>query len=223
MRTDHASRACLSLCLLALTGCLLTAPARAQPCLGLPHDPGDHDVGALIETETGYTLLAGRYAGSSRALAWRAHAGGVSRDFPGDLRPAFGGGIAWLGLGRATCPAIGFDAFDEDPEAFSEVPGDSDRNVSILSLGWGAGFSFADSLRPVRAILYIVPQVRWVRVATTFGDVEDTETDRQLAFEAGITVAGRRLWAGGGGRVRYRENNDYPLDAVLQVRGGVRW
>ena len=103
-------------------------------------------------------------------------------------------------------------------------PGDSDRDVSTLSLGWGLGFGTpADSTRPARAIVYVVPQVRWVRVSSTLGDAEYSQTDRQLAFEAGVTVAGRRLWAGGGGRVRYREQNDYPLDAVLQIRGGVRW
>ena len=144
--------------------------------------------------------------------------------FPGDLRPAIGGGLAWLGLSRATCPTLGFEAFDEDPAAFAMEPWDSDRDVSTLSLGWGLGFGTpADSTRPARAIVYVVPQVRWVRVSSTLGDAEYSQTDRQLAFEAGVTVAGPRLWAGGGGRVRYREQNDYPLDAVLQIRGGVRW
>ena len=58
-----------SFLLLALMGASLTPPLRAQPCLGLPHEPGDHDLGALVETETGYTMIAGRYAGASRALS----------------------------------------------------------------------------------------------------------------------------------------------------------
>ena len=41
------------------------------------------------------------------------------------------------------------------------------------------------------------------------------------SFESGVTVTVRRLWAGVGARVRYRDD-DYPLDAV-QVRGGVHW
>jgi hypothetical protein len=216
------------LSLLVPAGWLFPNPAQAQPCLGLPLEAAEHDVGALVETETGYTLLAARYAGSSRALSWRAHAGGVSEDFPGsfpdDFRPAVGAGLAWVGASRATCPTIGLEYFDEDPEAFSMEPGDSDRDVSIVSVGWGAGFSSpADSTRIAGAIVYVIPQIRWVRVASTFGDVENTETDRQLTFESGVTVTVRRLWAGLGARVRYREDNDYPLDAVLLARGGVRW
>lgn len=219
---------CVLIPLLALASGLCPDLVRAQACLGLPLDPGDHDGGVLLETETGYTLLAARYAGSSRAFSWRAHAGGINEDFPGsfpdDFDPAVGAGLAWVGASRATCPTLGLEYSDEDPDAFSVEPGDSDRDVSIVSLGWGAGFSTLDDPgRPLRAIVYVIPQVRWVRVASTFGDVENVETDRQLAFESGVTVAGRRLWAGGGARVRYRDENDYPLDAVLQVRGGVRW
>lgn len=224
---DHRASA-VSISLLVLAGALFPDPALAQPCLGLPVDAGQHDAGALIETETGYTLIAARYAGSSRAFSWRAHAGGVSRDFPGsfpdDFGPAAGAGLAWVGASRAVCPTFGVEFFDEDPEAFAMEPGDSDRDVSIVSLGWGAGFSSpADSTRFAGAIVYVVPQIRWVRVASTFGDVESTETDRQLAFESGVTVTVRRFWAGLGARVRYREDNDYPLDAVLLARGGVRW
>lgn len=211
-----------------LIAVLAAAPAAAQPCVGLPFEAGERGIGATVETETGYTLLAGLYAGSSRALAWRAHAGAVTEDFPGsfpgEFGPAVGAGLAWLGASRVFCPAIGVEYFDEDPEGFSVEPGDSDRDVTLLSLGWGAGFStLADSTRLARAIVYVVPQVRWVRTARRFGEVQDTETERQLAFEGGITAFGRRLWAGGGARVRYREENDYPLDAVLLVRGGVRW
>jgi hypothetical protein len=78
-------------------------------------------------------------------------------------------------------------------------------------------------MRHFGAIVYVVPQVRWVHRAITFGNVDRKETDRQFAFEAGITAVGRRLWGGGGARVRYRTENDYPLDAVLVVRGGLRW
>jgi hypothetical protein len=224
---DHRAIAA-SISLLVLACGLFPNPTRAQPCLGLPIDPGQHDVGALVETETGYTLIAARYAGSSRAFSWRAHAGGVSRDFPGsfpdDFGPAAGAGVAWVGASRAMCPTVGFELFDEDPEGFAVEPGDSDRDVSIVSVGWGAGFSSpADSTRFAGAIVYVIPQIRWVRVASTFGDVENTETDRQFAFESGVTVTVRRLWAGLGARVRYREDNDYPLDAVLLARGGVRW
>jgi len=211
-----------------LAAVLAAAPAVAQPCVGLPLDAGERAVGAAVETETGYNLLAGFYAGSSHALAWRAHAGAVTRDFPGsfpdEFGPAVGAGLAWVGGSRVFCPAIGVDYFDEDPEGFAVEPGDSDRDVTILSLGWGAGFSTPpDSARSIGAIVYVVPQVRWVRTSRSFGEVEDSETDRQLAFEAGVTAFGRRLWAGGGARVRHREENDYPLDAVLLVRGGVRW
>ncbi|HJR53599.1 MAG TPA: hypothetical protein VJ982_07770 [Gemmatimonadota bacterium] len=211
-----------------LAAVLAAAPAVAQPCVGLPVEAGEQAVGATIETETGYTLLAGSYAGSSRALAWRAHAGAVTEEFPGsfpgEFGPAAGAGLAWVGASRAFCPAVGVDYFDEDPETFAVEPGDSDRDVTVLSLGWGAGFSTPpDSTRAFGAIVYVVPQVRWVRTARSFGEVEDSETDRQLAFEAGVTAFGRRLWAGGGARVRHREENDYPLDAVLLVRGGVRW
>ncbi|CAN5771107.1 hypothetical protein BH20GEM1_BH20GEM1_13100 [soil metagenome] len=217
-----------SIAVLALVAWMLPHPARAQTCLGLPLEPGGHAVGALVETETGYSLLAAQYAGSSRALAWRAHAGGVMRGFPGsfpsDLAPAAGGGLALLGGSRAMCPTLGVEYFDDDPESHSLEPGDSDLDVSIVTLGWGAGFStLADSTRLIRAIVYLVPQLRWVRESRKFDDVEDVEIDRQVAFEAGITATGRRLWGGGGARVRYRENNDYPLDAVLLVRGGVRW
>ena len=203
-------------------------PAVAQPCVGLPFKAGEQGVGATVETETGYNLLAGFYAGSSRALAWRAHAGAVTEDFPGSFPdkfgPAIGAGLAWVGASRVFCPAIGVEYFDEDPEGFSVEPGDSDRDVTVLSLGWGAGFSTRpDSTRPVGAIVHVVPLIRWVRTARRFGEVEDTQTDRQLAFEAGITAFGRLLWGGGGARVRYREENDYPLDAVLLVRGGLRW
>jgi hypothetical protein len=213
--------ALLSLAALPLAG-------RAQTCLGLPLEAGDHALGPLVETETGYTLLAAEYAGSSRAWAWRARAGGVMRDFPGSfpggLRPEIGGGLAWVGLSRATCPTIGFEYFDEDPESFSVEPGDSDIDVSIVTIGWGVGFSsLPDSTQAPRAIVYVVPQLRWVREARAFGDVEDVETDRQLAFEAGITGVSGRFWGGGGARVHHRENNDYPLDAVLLVRVGVRW
>lgn len=202
--------------------------ASAQTCLGLPLEAGGHTLAALVETETGYTLLAAQYAGSSRAFAWRAHVGGVMQDFPAsfpsELEPAVGGGLAWVGRSRASCPTIGVAYFDDDPESFSVEPGDSDIDTSIVTLGWGVGFSsLPDSTRAPRAIVYVVPQVRWVREARTFGDTEDVETDRQLAFEAGITGVSGRLWGGGGARVRYRENNDYPLDAVLIVQGGVRW
>ena len=212
----------------ALSAWLLPAAASGQTCLGLPLEAGHHGAGALVETETGYTLLAALYAGSSRAFAWSAHAGGVMRDFPGefpdDFGPAVGARVAWVGASRATCPTLGLETFDEDPESFSEVPGDSDLDVTILTLGWGAGFStLPDSTRVARAIVYVVPQLRWVREARTFGDVEDAETERQFAFEAGITATGRRLWGSGGARVRFREENDYPLDAVLLVRGGLRW
>jgi hypothetical protein len=218
----------LGLLLAFLAALLAAAPAAAQPCVGLPFEPGEQGVGAAVETETGYTLLAAFYGGSSRALAWRAHAGAVTRDFPGsfpdEFGPALGAGLAWVGASRAFCPAIGVDYFYEDPEAFSVEPGDSDRDVTVLSLGWGAGFSTPpDSTRAFGAIVYVVPQVRWVRTSRRFGEVEDSDTDRQLAFEAGVTAFGRRLWAGGGARVRHREENDYPLDAVLLVRGGVRW
>ena len=211
-----------------LAAVLAVAPADAQPCVGLPFEAGEQGVGATVETETGYSLLAGLYAGTSRAFAWRAHAGAVTQDFPGsfpgEFRPAVGAGLAWVGASRVFCPAIGVDYFDEDPQGFSVEPGDLDRDVTVLSLGWGAGFStLADSTRLARAIVYVVPQIRWVRIARKVAEVEDTETDRQLAFEAGITAFGRRLWGGGGARVRYREENDYPLDAVLLVRGGVRW
>ena len=209
----------VSVALFFLTVWLLPSPARAQPCLGLPHEPGDHDVGALVETETGYTLLAARYAGSSRAFAWRAHAGGVTEDFPGSFPggfdPAAGVGLAWVGASRATCPTIGLELYE---------PGDVDRDVAIVTLGWGAGFSTADDpARFARAIVYVIPQLRWVRRASRTDGVESADTDRQVAFESGVTVTGRRLWAGGGARVRYRDNADYPLDAVLLVRGGVRW
>ena len=211
-----------------LAAWLVPEPIRSQPCLGLPLDPGDHDVGALLETETGYTLLAARYAGSSTAFSWRVHAGGVGEDFPGsfpsDFRPAIGTGLAWVGLSRATCPMVGLEYFDEDPDAFAVEPGDSDRDVSIISLGWGVGFSApADSTRVAGAIVYAIPQIRWVRVASTFGDLENADTDPQVGFESGVTVTLRRFWAGLGARVRYREENDYPLDAVLLARGGVRW
>lgn len=212
----------------ALVCGLLPAPAPAQQCLGLPVEAGGHAAGALVETETGYTLLAAHYAGASRAFAWRAHAGGVMRDFPGefpdDFGPAVGAGVAWLGASRATCPTLGLETFDEDPVAVPELPGDPDLDVTTLTLGWGFGFStFPDTSRVARAIVYAVPQVRWVRTARAFGDVEDVDVDRQLGFEAGITGTWRRLWGGGGARVRFREDNDYPLDAVLLVRGGVRW
>ena len=214
----------LAIVLLALATWAHTA--RSQTCLGLPLEAGGHGTGALVETETGYTLLAAQYAGSSRAFAWRAHAGGVMQDFPGsfpsELEPAVGGGLAWVGWSRAACPTIGIAYFDDDPEGFSG--GDSDLDVSIATIGWGIGFSsLPDSTRAPRAIVYVVPLLRWVRRATTFGELEDVETDRQLAFEAGITGVSGRLWGGGGARVRYRENNDYPLDAVLIVQGGVRW
>jgi hypothetical protein len=214
--------------LLIVAACALAVPARAQPCIGLPLEAGDHALGALVETETGYTLIALQYAGSSRALAWRAHAGGVAPDFPatfpGDFRPAIGGGLAWVGWSRAVCPTIGVEYFDEDPAGVPLEPGDTDADVTTLDLGLGTSFSTpADSLRRFGAIVYLVPRIRWVRRALTFGAVEETQTDRQLAFEAGITAVGRRLWGGGGARVRYREENDYPLDAVLVVRGGLRW
>jgi hypothetical protein len=214
--------------LLAVALCGLAAQARAQPCLGLPLEAGMHAVGALVETETGYSLIAPQYAGSSRALAWRAHAGVVSPDFagsfPGDFRPAVGAGLAWVGASRAICPTMGVEFFDEDPQGFSVEQGDSDADVTTVAIGLGTSFSTpADSLRRFGAIVYLVPQVRWVRRALTFGEVEESETDRQLAFEAGVTAVGRRLWAGGGARVRHREENDYPLDAVLVVRGGLRW
>ena len=207
---------------------VLPPSARAQTCLGLPLEAGGHAAGALVETETGYTLLAAQYAGSSRAFAWRAHAGGVMQDFPGsfpsELEPAIGGGLAWVGWSRAACPTIGIAYFDDDPEDFASEPGDSDVDVSIATIGWGMGFSsLPDSTSAPRAIVYVVPLIRWVREARRFGDVEDVVTDRQLAFEAGITGVSGRLWGGGGARVRYRENNDYPLDAVLIVQGGVRW
>lgn len=206
-----------TLSLLVLAGSLLPHPARAQPCLGLPHEAGDHDVGARVETETGQTVIAIRYAGSSRALAWGAYAGGVGEDlsgFPGDYGPAVGAGLAWVGASRALCPTLGLERFDEG----------SDRDVSIVTAGLGAGFSTVDDPgRFARAIVYAVPQVRWVRRAIRAGGAESADTDRQYAVESGVTVTGRRLWAGGGARIRYRDNADYPLDAVLLVRGGVRW
>lgn len=216
----------LALAIVALVA--LPGVARAQACLGLPLEAGGHGLGALVETETGYTLLAAQYAGSSRAFAWRAHAGGVMQDFPGsfpsELEPAVGGGLAWVGWSRRACPTIGVAYFDDDPEGFSVEPGDLDIDTSIVTLGWGLGFSsLPDSTSAPRAIVYVVPQLRWVREARTFVDIEDVETDRQFAFEAGITGVTGRLWGGGGARVRYRENNDYPLDAVLVVQGGVRW
>jgi hypothetical protein len=209
---------------------LLALPhaTRAQTCLGLPLEAGGQSAGALVETETGYTLLAAQYAGSSRALAWRAHAGGVMQDFPGsfpsELEPAVGGGLAWVGWSRAVCPTIGIAYFDDDPEVFTSEPGDSDVDVTVATIGWGMGFSsLPDSTSAPQAIVYVVPQIRWVREARHFGDIEDVVTDRQLAFEAGIIGVSGRLWGGGGARVRYRENNDYPLDAVLLIQGGVRW
>lgn len=227
-RVRDASVRRVPIALFGMAAWLAPEPIRSQPCVGLPLDPGHHDVGALLETETGYTLLAARYAGSSTAFAWRAHAGGVTRDFPGsfpgDLRPAIGTGLAWVGASRSTCPTIGLEVFDEDPDAFAVEPGDSDRDVSIVSLGWGAGFSIPpDSTRVAGAIIYVIPQIRWVRIASSFGTEENADTDRQIAFESGVTVTMRRFWAGLGARVRYREENDYPLDAVLQARGGVRW
>lgn len=216
----------LKLSVLALLG--LPHSARAQTCLGLPLEAGGHGAGALVETETGYTLMAGQYVGSSRAFAWRAHAGGVMQDFPGsfpsELEPAVGGGLAWVGWNRAACPTIGIAYFDDDPEVSAPGRDDSDVDVTTATIGWGIGFSsLPDSKRAPRAIVYVVPQIRWVREARHFGDIEDVVTDRQLAFDAGITGVSGRLWGGGGARVRYREENDYPLDAVLIVQGGVRW
>ena len=150
------------------------------------------------------------------------------RDFPGefpdDFGPAVGAGVAWVGASRSTCPMLGLETYDEDPESFSEEPGDSDLDVTILTLGWGVGFStLPDSARVARAIVYVVPEFRWVRQARAFGDIKDADTERQFAFETGLTATGRRLWGSGGARVRVRQENDYPLDAVLLVRGGVRW
>lgn len=199
--------------LLALAVCLATAPARAQPCLGLPLEAGDHTAGALVETETSHTLIAALYAGSSRAFAWRAHAGGFTRDFPGSfpggMDPAVGAGLAWVGGKRGTCPTVSFDYVGDDPD------------VTVVTLGWGAGFeTLPDSTRAPRAVVFVVPELRWIRSAARHADVE---TDFEFAFEAGVTAALRPFWAGAGARVRIRESNDYPLDAVMLLRAGVRW
>lgn len=206
----------LAILSLVLAGFLGATRALAQPCLGLPLEGGDHAVGALVETETGYTLLGGLYAGSSGAFAWRGHAGGVLEDFPGswEADPAVGAGLAWIGWKPWTCPTVGVE----------HIAGDSERDVTTVTVGWGAGFStLADSTRIVRAIVYVVPELRWIRRGRGSEDIHEVETESELAFEAGVTVASRRLWAGGGARLRHREHNDYPLDAIMLLRGGVRW
>lgn len=214
---------------LLLLGTLLAHdPAQAQICQGIPLEPGNHEVGVMAEVDSGETLLAARYAGSSRAFAWRAHAGGISDDFPGsfpgDFQPVAGAGAAWIGGFPRSCPTLSLQLTDEDPGGFSVEPGDSDRNRATFVFGWGLGFATtSDSTRPLSASAYVLPQMRWERVTLKFGSDRSVESERYFAFETGVAIAGRRLWTGAGVRFRDPEGTDVVLGGVWLLRGGVRW
>lgn len=177
---------------------LVPAAARAQQCLGLPLEPGQHAVGPTFEVWDHPDLWGGSYRGSAREVAWGAVVGAGFSEFPPeDPVLTLEGQAAWFGLSRTICPAVRLRRWSVVPESFSMVPGDSRTTTLVTTIGIGLGRAAEDSTR-ARLTPYAFPHYRIVRVHDEFGEDETTESSGRFVLETGVTLSGGRFYGSAG-------------------------
>lgn len=194
---------------------------HAQACLGVPLAEGRSSFGGRFELGSPLDYYGAAVVHEGHSLGWEVHVGVVTNDFPQDLEPAIGGGLAWTGLHPSLCLAASMTASWPQSDTFVRETGDISESRQTGTVGVGIGRRVGEGA--IGLAPYAYPHLFWTRRVLDTPDFDEVTTDLRFAIDLGAGLGGTNAWIGAGLRFippRADRGEDIPGTAFL-LRGGV--